>query len=69
MPETQSAYLTTRQTAARLGLSLSTINRLVLAGEISAHKKTTLTGRPQRNSPYLVDEQSVIEYETRRRTA
>ena len=69
MNEAASPYITTRQTARRLGISTATVNRLVHAGEIRAVKKTTLRGKPQRNSPYLVEEQSVIEYEARRRGA
>ena len=64
MPELTT--LTTKETAERLGLSLATVNRLIQAGELKATKKTVIADQPDRNSPYLVDVQSVIEYEARR---
>jgi excisionase family DNA binding protein len=66
MPETVATTLTTRQAANRLGLSPATVNRLIKAGELLAIKKTTVTGQPARNSPYLIYVNSVVSYEQRR---
>jgi rubrerythrin len=60
MPPT--TQLTTRETAELLRISTATVNRLIQAGELKAHKKTAT----DTNSPYLVDADSVAEYDRRR---
>ncbi len=60
----QNDLITTQEAAKRLNLSMSTIARLVRAGQLNAEKKTL-----GRNSPYLVSAASVEAFRQKRQRA
>jgi transposase len=57
-----SQTMTIVEAAEKLGINRETVRVLIQKGELKGHKKTLA-----RNSPFVIDADSVLEFDRRRR--